>query len=237
MQPLEIRAGIGAQLVGEDLLGLRVGLQRLGRAALLQGTHELVPEPLPQGMPGRELAQLGDHFRCATTVDPGLHPQLKGVKPQFLEPGRLGRDHRPGRHVGQCRATPQRQGLAEQFRGPLAVSLVKHRPGFGDQPLELGDVQLRPRHEQPVSGCSGHQDPPIRVTDQLPQPGHVSADQLARAGRRIIPPELVRELCRWRLPARDVGAASPAGLATWARRSGPSYRPPEPQAAPAVDKT
>lgn len=46
MELPELRAGIGAQLGGENVFGPRIGLQRLGWAsAVMQRPHEQIPHP------------------------------------------------------------------------------------------------------------------------------------------------------------------------------------------------
>jgi hypothetical protein len=100
MQLPEVWPGIGTQLLSEDLPGVLVGLQRLSRAAgLLQGAHQLVPEPLPQRMARRQLAQLRHQLRSTAAADPSLGPQLQGIHPKFVQPGRLRRDQRTSRYA------------------------------------------------------------------------------------------------------------------------------------------
>ena len=59
MKLLQPGAGIGAEFLGQYLLGPRVDLQRLGRAAVLpQHAHQLVPQPLPQRVVRQQRPQL-----------------------------------------------------------------------------------------------------------------------------------------------------------------------------------
>jgi hypothetical protein len=60
MDPLQLRAGIGAQLLGETDPDRLVPLQRLGRpAGTLQGHEQAYPQRLPQRIASGQLTQLG----------------------------------------------------------------------------------------------------------------------------------------------------------------------------------
>ena len=89
LQTLQVPAGIDAQLVGENLPGPPVGIQRLRLpAGPVQAQHQLRSETFVQRIPARELLQFGDQFGVPSHGEIGLDARAQGAQVQFLQAGR-----------------------------------------------------------------------------------------------------------------------------------------------------
>ena len=96
MQLLEVGPGIRAELIGYDLPGTRVHLQRLRRPArAVQRTHQLGPQPFPQRVLCGEPSQLSYQLGVPAARPVGLDPQLKRGKAQLFQAIGLGRHQGP----------------------------------------------------------------------------------------------------------------------------------------------
>ena len=138
------------------------------------------PQPFPERVPGNLLAELADQLTVFAERQPRLGVGLRRGEPLLLPPG----DGRPREllvgEVGQRRAAPQAQRLAEQSGpGPRLVGVLRG----GDQVREPGRVHVCPQH---VAGRLGHDQLPARRAPRRPTPG--AAARPARAappsGRR-----------------------------------------------------
>ena len=95
MQLPQLGAGIDAELIGDQLAGLRVGLQGLRLPARgVQGLHEQGPQLLPERVIGEQPAQLGHHLGVPAAAEVGLDAQLQRLDPGLLQAARLGADQR-----------------------------------------------------------------------------------------------------------------------------------------------
>ena len=73
LQPLEVGAGLEAELLGERAATLLVDLQRLALAVgAVQGQHELPAQPLAQRMLADEQLELADQLAVAAEGELGL---------------------------------------------------------------------------------------------------------------------------------------------------------------------
>ena len=107
MELLELWAGIGAQLVGENGPDPRIYLQRLGRAAsVAQPSHEQIPQPFPQWVLSGKPTHFRHHVGRAAAQQVSLDPQLNRVKPQLFEATDFGGHQRSWTHVGEDTAPP-----------------------------------------------------------------------------------------------------------------------------------
>jgi hypothetical protein len=156
LEALEADAGLDAELVDQDLAGRPVGGQGVGLAArAVQGQHELAVEVLAQRVapgpapPARPPAR-GGGPRAELGLDPGLGGgDLELLDPDQLGPGDVGR----GGHVGQGRAPPQGQGLAQQVGGPGRVAGGQGLAALPVQALEA--VQVQALGVEPGAGSRG----------------------------------------------------------------------------------
>ena len=191
MQLAQFGAGVDAQLPGDGVPRLPVGLQCLGvPPGAVQGAHQQQPQALPQRMVGQQPAQLGDGLVVPAEGEFGRDPQFVGAEAEFGEPFGLRLDQRRRRDVGQRPAVPQTEGLGQPAGRPLGVPGGERPPAVPDHGLEQQRVGVVPGHPQQVAGGPGDQQVPVGVVHQPAQPQHVDADQVGRPGRRLIPPEL-----------------------------------------------
>jgi hypothetical protein len=168
LQPLQLRAGVKAQLLAEQPAGPPVDLQRLGLPArLVQGAHELPAEPLAQRVLGDQRLQLPDDRGVAAKGQVGLDPVLHRRQPQLGQPCDLPFGEGLVRHVGKGRAPPQRQPLGQQRRRGVGAAGRQGGMAFGGEPLEPDRVDLlgvdreqvaggvRPQERQLAAGIEG----------------------------------------------------------------------------------
>ena len=163
LELLQLRRGVEAELVGEREPGGPVDLERLGlAAAAVQRKHQLAAQPLAQRMEGDELLQLADDRSVPAERELCVDPLFLGSDAQLVETRRL----EPGEflllEVGERRAAPEVERLAQQprRRGGLRRSRLLQ------EPLEAVAVDRVATDREPVAG---------RVSDE-----HVAADQLAQ---------------------------------------------------------
>ena len=151
LQPLQRRAGLDAELLGQVLAPGRVGPQRLGLPARpVQRPHQLAPQALPQRVGGHQPTR-----SSATTsaVAPErqlrLEAGLEGRQAQLLQPGGLGHGEGLVGEVGQRRAPPQRQGVAAGAWPPArrrpSWSAVRPSPSKPLEAAGVDEVGVEPR--------------------------------------------------------------------------------------------
>jgi hypothetical protein len=109
----QLRSGVGAELVGQQPAEVLIGAQRLRRPTVgLQRSDKQDAQPLPQGMHGHELLQLGNEVGgLRRDLEVGLHAVLGRGEPQLLEPDGGCRRERDVRDVGERLAPPQAERL------------------------------------------------------------------------------------------------------------------------------
>jgi len=82
VEPLQLRPGIDAELVGDHLPGPAIGRQRLGTApGRVERLDEEAPQPLLKRLIGKEPAQLGHELGVPTAAEVCLDPQLERGQP------------------------------------------------------------------------------------------------------------------------------------------------------------
>jgi hypothetical protein len=140
VQLAQLRARVDAELLGDHAAGPAVDLERLGvPARAVQRPHQQQPQPLPQRVVGDQPAQLRDRVQVSTAGELRLDAQLGRVEVDLGEPLGLRLDQRRRRDVGQRRAVPQGQRLAELGGGDLRIV-------GGERPLALADQRLEQQH-------------------------------------------------------------------------------------------
>jgi hypothetical protein len=117
----------------------------------------------------------------------GLDPLLERNESQLLQPSDLGRCEVLVREIGERRAPPERQSLAELGggRGRLGTTRLRH------QPLESSEIELVPIDAQDVAGRASGEHV---AAERLAQPPDLDLDDLRRGRRRTFPPEPVDQL-------------------------------------------
>ena len=191
VQLLQLGTGIDAKLVGDHLPGLGVRIERFGMpAGLVQGPDEQQPQSLADRVLPHQPAQLGNQLSGPAARQVRLGAEFGGVKPKFVSPFGLGADERGRRDVGEQLAAPQPERLREEAGGALRLGRGERAPAFGDQLLELLQVQVAGGDAEQVPGRPVHQQPAFAVADQPPQPVHVDADQVVRLRGRAVAPQL-----------------------------------------------
>ena len=114
LQPLQGETGLEAELLVEQPACVAVGLERRRLAAgAVQGEHQLSPQALAERLRGDDRLQLGDELAVAAEREVGVDPVLERGEPQLREAGGLGRRERLLRELGERRAAPERERLAE----------------------------------------------------------------------------------------------------------------------------
>jgi hypothetical protein len=135
--------------------------------------------------------ELPDEVRVAAHGQLGVGPGLERSPAPFLQPRDLGLRERLEREVGQWRAAPQPQRLAEQDRGLRGLPRVQRpAPVLGQMREALG-VELVSADVQAVARRRRHQR--VRVTERLAQPRDVDLDGLRSAGRSVLSPQRDRQ--------------------------------------------
>ena len=143
LQRAELRPGLDAEVVGELLARLAVGVERLGlAAAAVEGEHQLPGEPLARRVLGDQLPQLADELGVPAGGQVGLDARLQRGQPLLLEPRDLGLRERLERQVGERRPAPQARAPRAGPRGVLGLPGGQRAPPVLDQPLEALGVEL-----------------------------------------------------------------------------------------------
>ena len=142
----------------------------------------------------RELPQLADQRDVAPGGQVGLHAQLERLEALLLQPRDLRLREGLELQVGQRRAAPQRQRLAQQRRRLLRPPRSQRALPRLDVARETLRVELARTHAQPVARRRGLHDP--RVAERLAQARHVHLHRLGRARRRVLAPQRERQPLR-----------------------------------------
>ena len=102
----------------------------------VQGEHQLLAQPLVQGVLGDELLELADHAVVAAERELAVDPVHHGGEAQLLEPLDLGACVRLEAEAGEDAAAPERERLLEQSRRLLDCACRGSGAGRGDHALE-----------------------------------------------------------------------------------------------------
>ena len=162
--------GIDAELAGEQVADPPVGGQRVGLPpAPVQRQHELAVQPLPQGVPGGQLLQLGAERVVLAQRQVSLDPGLGRGQPQLLQPGGLRPGERVVGQVGQHPAAPQAQRLPQRPGGFRVPARLQRGSPRREAVLEPRRVKPLTVHPQQVPAVPGHQD----LARRAPGPGRL----------------------------------------------------------------
>ena len=117
----------------------------------------------------------------------GLHVHLDGRQPSLVEAGDGGLRERGEGELGERRAAPHRQRIAEDGRRALRVTDAERLPALLGEPIESLGVEVTGSDAQPVPRGSGAED--VGVRERAPQTRHVDLDRLDRPGLRVLAPQ------------------------------------------------
>ena len=183
MQRLELRAGLGSELLDESDPRGGVGLQGLRlSAAAVQAEEQLGAETLPEGVLRGKLLDLGDELCVQPELEVCVDAKLERLQPQLLEVAR-GSPGRLAGKVGEGRSPPERKRLSEQRRRLRRLG----RAGLLDEPPEAVEVELVRLDAQEVAWRPRHQPLP----ELPPEPQDVVLQRPGRRGRRVVAPDAV----------------------------------------------
>jgi hypothetical protein len=205
----ELRGGVEAQLVRQDLPHPLVGAQRLRLPPLsVQGQHEESPQALPPRVSGDQGLQLSDDSGLNAGRQEPLDPRFLRLEPEVVESGRLGEERGLVGEVGQGRPPPQGQGVLE--RGDGHVRIHREAPlRVSHERVESRSVQFGGIEPQAVAGPTALD--PV-VTEGSPEVRDVGLDDVPRRLGWLLGPDLVdqglggHELVRTKNQVRENGA-------------------------------
>ena len=201
----ELRRGIGAELIGEHPAGVLERGQRLGPpSAARQRPHELPAQPLPQGMRGHQRHQLHGERLVPAKTQRRLDLVFDGGQAKLIQPRRLGPGEGRIAYVGQRRAPPQVECLAQQRSRPCLITGGECPAAVRCQPHEPVRVDVVAVDSEPVARrLELHQRPLAAAVDQgLAQPGDLGLQGVRRSTGRVGPVEPVDEPLRGHDPGR-----------------------------------
>ncbi len=190
MQGLERRGRLDPQLLVEPAAEAVVGRERLGLAAgAVEREHQHPVRRLAQRVRGDVRLELGDRVGVAAARDVGLDALLEAGQPQRLEMGGLDPRERLI-ELGERRAAPQVQRLAQQHGRPLRITRVQRRAPRLPQPREAGGVHVLALGDERVAGWPGLQR---ALRKHLAQLRDRDLDHLHRGRWDVLAPQVVHE--------------------------------------------
>src|SRR5438309_8552305 len=137
LELLQRRRRVDPELVDEGVARVLVRLERLRLPACpVEGEHQLTAQTLAQRMFFDQRLQLADELAVAAEREICLNPLLETGEPQLLEPRDRPLRPRLVRELGERRSPPERECLAQAFRGRLRSTLDQILPPLSQQPLE-----------------------------------------------------------------------------------------------------
>ena len=189
------RARLDAELADERAARRLVCLERIGLATgPVQRHQQLRAQALAQRVLGDQRLELGHELRAAPEREIGVEAVLERHQPQLLQAGDLALAERLEREVGQRRAAPQRERLAQRPRGRPPIWSRARR---GEEPLEAVQVERVRPEPQLVARRPRHDDPvPVAVPGGLerpPEPGHRHRERLERVAALGARPQLLEQ--------------------------------------------
>jgi hypothetical protein len=137
LQLLQLRAGLDPELLDEAHPRRLVGVERLRLpAGAVEREHQQAPEGLAQRVLADERVELADDVAVAAELEVGVDPLLERNKAQLLQPVRVRLRPCVEGELGERRAAPEAERLAE--RAPLGLGVGRTR--LAQQPLEAHGV-------------------------------------------------------------------------------------------------
>jgi hypothetical protein len=156
----------------------------------VQGAHQPGGQRLAQRMRHDQLFQLGHQRFGGPSEQVGVDAVLGSGEFFLVEPGGDGLAEVGPGHLGQGRAAPEAERLA-QGRGGRGRVGAQLGPARGGQLLEPDDVGVARVEREPVAGRPGLDH---RLGQRPAQPGDQGLQRVRGAGRGLVGPQAVDEL-------------------------------------------
>ena len=217
VQRLQPRGRLDAQLLVEPAAEAVVGRERLGLpAGAVEREHEQPVRRLAQRVRGDVRLELRDRVGVAAARDVGLDALLEAGQPQRFEVRGLDLRERL-LELGERRAAPQVQRLAQQRRRALRVAGVECRAPGLPQPREARGVHVLGAGDERVA-----RRPRLERTlgQDLAQLRDGDLDHLDRRRRDVLAPQVVHEPADRHRCGSGRGRAGRAARAAVDRRVG-----------------
>ena len=190
LEPLELGAGIEAELLDEHGTGATERLERVGLTArAVEGEHQVGVQLLAVGVLADQLLQLGDDRGVLAEGEIQLEPVLERGQPDALQAGALGREPPEQLHVGQRRPAEEAERLAEGGGGLGEVAGGALAPGVLDVTFEAIEVEGAGRQLHRVAGRLGHDR--LVLAEHAPELRDVHLQRLGGRRGRLVAPQLV----------------------------------------------
>ena len=191
LEVAQLRAGVEAELVGEQLAVLAEDLEGLPRTAVdVESPHQQLDRPLPQRFAGHDLARGRDGVGRGA----GLHEQrgtvLERRQPELLEP----RGRRAGEAVGELPvggSPPPSQRVVEQRARPYRIRRPDGASGAVVR-LEALRVDRRRVGDEDVTRRAGD-DRRAHRPEPGPQPGDDLLQRVGWRARWLLPPQRLHQ--------------------------------------------
>ena len=153
MQRLQVRTRVETELLGEPLLGLVVGRERVRLSAgSVQRHHELAGELLVEGVCGHHMPQPRHDVTVLSQRERRRRRGLLGPHPKLGEPGDRGRGEVRGAQVVENVPTPEGQGVAQQRGRPIGFTDSERLLTPMDETLEDVRVEVVGVEDEAVPG-------------------------------------------------------------------------------------
>ena len=158
MTRLQRRARLESELLRQVRADSLVGAECITLASgPVQRKHQLLSHALARGMLGREPLELADQRGVVAQLKLGIDPRLEGDEAQLFKSADLGLGEILERHLGQWRASPQGQRLAQQSRGAFGLPGGEHPPPLFQTRLEHVGVELAVSDREQVPAVNAAQ--------------------------------------------------------------------------------
>ena len=176
MQVGQPGAGLDAELVDEHRAGVAVGAERVRLAAgPVEGRHQETAGALAERMLGDQLLELAHDVGMAPEGEVRFDPPLERQHAELLETSGDRIEQGVVREVGERRAAPQCERLAERRRGTGRIPLLECPAAVVRQLLEPLQIESPGLDANDVAGTAGLD----RLLPQgLAQPGDVPLDEV-----------------------------------------------------------
>ena len=211
------------ELLHERPPGVLIGLERVGLApAAIQGEHQLLAQPLPDGCSATSVSSSPTSSACRPRASSRSARSSRQREAQLLEPRDLGLREAVGREVRERRPAPERQRLVAAGRPRRAAAKRERRAPPGRRAARsrapssrLARVRAacaaRPR--SPAAPCGalvGGRVVPQRVDQPIARDDPVGVEQQHREqGALLAPAEVDRDAPR-RAPRAGQGCGTPS---------------------------
>ena len=152
LQPLEGGAGVEAELVPEQPADVAVGIERGGlTAGAVQREHQLPAHAFTKRLGGDERLELGDELLVPSERQVRVDPVFERGEPELREPSGLAQRERLVDELGERRAVPEAERLAQARCSSQLLAARERRAGLTDEALEASEVELLRRQLRHVA--------------------------------------------------------------------------------------